>query len=184
MSDVIDAARCTVVLVDYQARLLPAIAGGADVLQQACTLADAARLLGVRVIGTEQNPAGLGHNVTDVAQRCDVIVTKRHFDACADGLVDALDPGGVRGQVIIAGCETHVCLLQTALGLLRHGRRVFVVDGACGSRRPADRALALDRLAAAGATRVALEMVLFEWMRTSDHPRFRDLLALVKAMGV
>ncbi len=180
--DAIDATRCAVVLVDYQARLLPAIHAGNDAVRHACALADAARLLGVRVVGTEQNPAGLGPNVPAIAGRCDVTVVKRHFDACADGLADALDVDGVRDQVVIAGCETHVCLLQTALGLLRQGRRLFVVDAACGSRRPADRLLALERLAAAGATRVAPEMVVFEWLRGHDHPRFREILALVKAI--
>lgn len=180
--DAIDAADCAVVLVDYQTRLLPAIHGGAEVVRHACVLADTARLLGVRVIGTEQNPAGLGANVPAIAQRCDLIVTKSHFDACADGLVERLDADGPRGQIVIAGCEAHVCLQQTALGLLRRGRRVFVVDAACGSRRPSDRALALERLATAGATRVALEMVLFEWLRSHDHPRFREVLSLVKAV--
>jgi len=180
--DAIDAARCAVVLVDYQARLMPAIHAGDDVVRHAVALADAARLLGLRVVGTEQNPGGLGPNVAAIGERCDVTLAKRHFDACADGLPGVLDANGVRDQVVIAGCETHVCLLQTALGLLRDGRRVFVVDAACGSRRPGDRMLALERLAAAGATRVALEMVLFEWLHGCDHPRFREVLALVKAM--
>jgi len=181
---VIDAAHCSVVLVDYQARLLPAIGDGERAVRAACALADVARLIGVPVIGTEQNPSGLGPNVDAVAQRCDTILTKRHFDACADGLGDLLDASGARGQVVIAGCETHVCLLQTVLGLLREGRRVFVAEAGCGSRRPADRSLALTRMAAAGATLVTLEMVFFEWLRTNDHPRFRAVLAQVKSLAV
>lgn len=178
----IAATRCALVLVDYQARLLPAIHDGAAAVRVACVLADVAHLVGVPVIGTVQNPAGLGPNVDAVAQRCDTMLTKRHFDACTDGLGDLLDASGVCEQVVIAGCEAHVCLLQTVLGLVRQGRRVFVVEAGCGSRRPADRSLALARMAAAGATRVAPEMVFFEWLRSNDHPRFRDVLAKVKAL--
>ncbi len=178
----IEAAQCTVVLVDYQERLLPAIDQGARALRAACALADVARIVGVPVIGTEQNPGGLGHNVPAVAQRCDAMLTKAHFDGCTDGLGDLIDARGVRQQVVIAGCETHVCLLQTALGLLRQGRRVFVVETGCGSRRSADRSLALTRMAAAGATLVTLEMVFFEWLRTHEHAHFREVLARVKAI--
>jgi hypothetical protein len=74
-----------------------------------------------------------------------------------------------------------VCLLQTAMGLLSAGLRVFVVADACGSRSPRDHDAALERLRAAGAAVVTLEMVVFEWLRTCDHPKFREALALVKA---
>jgi nicotinamidase-related amidase len=81
---------------------------------------------------------------------------------------------------VLAGCEAHVCLLQTALGLLEEEFDVWVVTDACGSRTERNRDAAFDRLAAAGAELVTTEMVLFEWVRTADHPRFRDVLALVK----
>ena len=83
-------------------------------------------------------------------------------------------------QVVVAGCEAHVCLLQTALGLLRAGRRVWVVAPACGSRRSADHALAMQRLSQAGATLVSSEMVLFEWLADCRHPQFKPVLQLVK----
>ena len=83
-------------------------------------------------------------------------------------------------DAVIAGCETHVCLLQTAVGLLAAGLRVFVVADACGSRTPRDHAAALERLRAAGAAIVTLEMVVFEWLQTCDHLKFREALGLVK----
>lgn len=181
-ADSLDVTRCTLVLVDYQAKLMPAIHRGAAAVRAAETLADAAHLMGLRVVGTEQNPAGLGPNVAGIRERCDVTLAKVHFDACADGLAAAIDAHGPRPEVVIAGCEAHVCLLQTSLGLLRQGRRVWVVPDACGSRRAGDHALAMQRLGEAGATRVAVEMVLFEWLRRSDHPRFRELLSRVKSL--
>ncbi len=178
----LQAERCQLVLVDYQARLLPALHEGARALAEALLLADAAQLLGVPVLGTEQNPAGLGPNAPALAQRCARTLAKTHFDACEDGLLQALDddPAG-RSEVVIAGCEAHVCLLQTALGLRRAGRTVWVVAPACASRAAADHALALQRLAAAGAQVVSTEMVIFEWLQDCRHPRFREVLTRLKA---
>ena len=180
--DAIDVNRCALVLVDYQAKLMPAIHAAEDVVRSAVLLADAARVLGILVVGTEQNPKGLGPNVEDVRIRCDATVAKTHFDACEDGLVEELDRGGTTAeQVVIAGCEAHVCLMQTTLGLLRKGRRVWVVEPACGSRRPSDHRLAMQRLGSAGATLVSPEMVLFEWLRECAHPKFKSVLQLVKS---
>lgn len=179
--DRIDAKACTLVLVDYQARLLPAIHDGAAVVANAVLLAQAAHVLGVPVIGTEQNPCGLGPNVEQVRNECAVTLAKMHFDACADGLLLALQEARPDAdQVVIAGCEAHVCMMQTALGLLRAGKRVWVVANASGSRRPNDQNAAMVRLTQAGATIVTHEMVLFEWLGNCTHPRFRDVLKLIK----
>ncbi len=189
MTHAIDPVRSVLVLVDYQSKLLPAIHGGAGAIANAARLADAARLLGIRVVGTEENPAGLGPNDPAIRSRCDATLAKRHFDACGDGLVAMLPKTGDGARfpasslhAVVAGCETHVCLLQTALGLARAGLRVFVVADACGSRSPANHAAALDRLRSAGVEVVTLEMVVFEWLRTCEHPKFREALALVKAV--
>ena len=97
--------RSVLVLVDFQQRLMPALHRGETVLREAARLADAARLLGVRVIGTEQNPGGLGPNVDAIRQRCESTIVKMHFDACEDGLLDALrgDDAGARCEVVLAG---------------------------------------------------------------------------------
>ena len=183
----IDPGHCVVVLVDYQQRLLPAIHRGAQVVAEAACLADAALALGLRVVGTEQNPDGLGPNVEALRRRCATTLPKMHFDACADGLLDMLRPpsaGASLPDVVIAGCEAHVCLLQTALGLLRAGHRVWVVASACGSRSPVDHELAMQRLRQAGAVVVSVEMVLFEWLRSCRHERFKAVLRLIKERGV
>ena len=172
-----DPDGATLVLVDYQQRLLPALHGHTAMLVQARRLAAVAQVLQLPIVGTEQNPAGLGPNVEPLRSACALTLPKRHFDACADGLLDAL-PG--RGDVVIAGCEAHVCLLQTTLGLLRAGRRVWVVAQACGSRTADNHALAMQRLHHAGAGIVSVEMVAFEALRHCDHPRFKAVLALLK----
>jgi nicotinamidase-related amidase len=178
----IDAARSALVLVDYQQRLMPAIDRGAQVVALGARLADIADELGIPVIGTEQNAAGLGPNADPIRARCDTTLPKMHFDACRDGLLGHLQRDAARpvGEVVIAGCEAHVCLLQTALGLLRAGLAVWVVAPACGSRSAEDHALAMQRLSVAGAVIVSLEMVAFEWLRTCEHARFRAVLSLLK----
>lgn len=166
------------ILVDLQHKLLPKIAGGEQVVTEAVRLARIARLLDVPVIGTEQHPAALGHNLDAVRELCDATLAKHHFDACKDGLVAQLPPA--RRHAIVAGCEAHVCVLQTCLGLLDAGLRVTVVVDAIGSRTPASRDAAIARLGAASVTCATVEMVAFEWLDSCRHPRFREALALIK----
>ena len=188
--NLIDSRRAALVLVDYQARLMPLIHNGAQALAHAVRLADIAHALALPVFGTEQNPQGLGPNADAVRQRCSTTLSKMHFDACADGLLELLrappDPpgeppaGAPVQEVVIAGCEAHVCLMQTALGLLRAGLAVWVVAPACGSRRATDHALGMERLRHAGAGIVSVEMVAFEWLRSCEHEAFRRVLTLLK----
>lgn len=86
-------------------------------------------------------------------------------------------------QICLAGIETHVCVLQTALELYSAGLRVYVAADGTGSRFESDRALGLQRLSAAGVQLVAAESVAFEWCRTAEHPRFRELSQLVRHRG-
>lgn len=189
------------VLVDYQLRLMPAIHDGPLVLANALKLAQAAQILRVPVFGTEQNPERLGPNEEALRALCQKTLAKMSFSAAEAGLVDCLRPpvrpaGGnarslpkhlqkpqaanERNTVVIAGCEAHVCLLQTALELTEQEIDVWVVTDACGSRTERNRDAAFDRLAGAGAELVTTEMVLFEWLRTADHPAFREVHALIK----
>ena len=181
--NLIDARHGALVLVDYQQRLMPAIHRGSEALAHAVRLADIAHALGLPVLGSEQNPRGLGPNEPAIRERCDSTLAKMHFDGCADGLVERLRQAcrGQIGDVVIAGCEAHVCLLQTTLGLLGAGLRVWVVAQACGSRTAENHELAMQRLRQAGAGIVSVEMVAFEWLRSCEHERFKAVLALLKA---
>lgn len=198
----LDADECQLVLVDYQARLMPVIHDNTQVLAHAMRLAKIAQLLEVPIWGTEQNPQRLGENPPELRALCRRTLAKMHFGAVADGLTDWLRPpakpaGGnarslprhlqkpaqtapERGSIVLAGCEAHVCLMQTALELLEEEFEVWVVTDACSSRTERNRDAAFDRLAGAGAELVTTEMVAFEWLRTADHHAFREVLGLVK----
>lgn len=178
MNDLCDASRSTLIIIDLQERLMPAIQDGDAVVKNALTLARAARLLDIPVVGTVQNPAGLGPNMPDVQALCGRMIEKMDFDSCAEpAFLSALDPAH---ELIVAGCEAHVCVLQTTLGLLRRKRRVRLVADAIGARRAVDKAVAIERARAAGAELVTAEMVAFEWMRSCTHPKFKDVLQLLK----
>jgi len=198
----LDASESQLVLVDFQARLMPAIFEGSQVLANAVRLAQMAQVMQVPVWGTEQNPEKLGPNAAELRGLCRKTLAKMHFSAVAEGLADWLRPpvratGGNarslpkhlqkpqvetpdRPTLVVAGCEAHVCLLQTALELIEQEFDVWVVTDACGSRTDRNRDAAFDRLASAGAELVTTEMVAFEWMRTADHPAFREVQALIK----
>ncbi|MDD0837336.1 isochorismatase family protein [Curvibacter sp. HBC61] len=198
----IDAQESQLVLVDYQTRLMPALAEGPQVLANALRLAQAAKLLQVPAWATEQNPSGLGHTPPELKALCRDTLVKMHFSACEEGLSEWLRPPAKpvqgnarslprhlqkpaqaapeRSSIVVAGCEAHVCLLQTALDLLEDEFDVWVVTDACASRTERNRDAAFDRLAGAGAELVTTEMVLFEWLRTAEHPQFKALLPLIK----
>ena len=199
----LDSEESQLVLVDYQQRLLPHIHEGDRVVANAVRLARIAQLLQVPLWATEENPDGLGGTV-DVLQPLVAgrVISKMAFDG-TEQLLPKLKPaprqqGGNarslpkhlqkaapapapgRESIVLAGCEAHVCLLQTALGLLEEELEVWVVTDACSSRSERNRDAAFDRLAGAGAELVTTEMVAFEWLRGADHPRFKDVLSIVK----
>ena len=199
----LDASESQLVLVDYQERLMPAIFEGPAALANALRLAQIAQLMEVPVWGTEQNPSRLGGNDPALRALCQKTLAKMHFSAAEEGLGEWLRPpakpqqGGnarslpkhlqkpalqapERGTIVIAGCEAHVCLMQTALDLIEDEFEVWVVTDACSSRTERNRDAAFDRLAGAGAELVTTEMVLFEWLRSCEHEAFKDMLALVK----
>ncbi|MEY3475231.1 MAG: hypothetical protein RL087_1689 [Pseudomonadota bacterium] len=206
----LDADESQLLLIDYQEKLMPVIHGGAEVVANAVRLGRIAQLLQVPVMGTEQNPQRLGANLPEIKALCSRTLAKMHFSAVPDGLLPLLRPpapaqrggnarslprhlqrpaqGGHAAQgtaegrqtLVLAGCEAHVCLLQTALDLLEEEFEVWVVTDACSSRTERNRDAAFDRLAAAGAELVTTEMVAFEWLRAADHPAFREVLPLIK----
>ncbi len=199
----LDASQSQLVLVDYQSQLMPEIFDRALVLGNAVRLAKIAQLLQVPVWGTEQSPAKLGPNLAEIKSLCGRTLVKQHFNAVEDGLEEWLRPAPkapvgnarslprhlqkppaslpAREQIVLAGCEAHVCLLQTALALLETDFEVWVVVDACSSRSERNRDAAFDRLASAGAELVSTEMVAFEWLRSADHPAFSAVLKLIKA---
>lgn len=172
-------ARSALIVIDFQARLMPDIVEGGAAVANARRLLRAAELLDVPVVYTEQNPKGLGGTVAELAPAATArVVSKMTFDAWRSDEMRAAIPDGA--ELVVTGCEAHVCVLQSVLGFLGAGRRVHVVRDAIASRRVENRDAALARMARHGAEIVTTEMVAFEWLGSSEHARFRDVLALIK----
>ncbi len=170
-------------VIDMQARLVPATAGHAVAVGNCRRLLQAAARLDVPVLAAELNPAGLGATVPGLRRLIpgDAVFEKTHFSCVADAdwraRIDALG----REIVVVAGMEAHVCVLQTVLELAESGRRPALVADAVASRSEGDRTAALERCRANGVEVVTTEMVIFEWLRRPDGAAFRDLLPLIKA---
>jgi nicotinamidase-related amidase len=188
------------VLMDYQTRLMPAMHDAAATIANACRLVRFARAVGVPVWGIEQAPQNLGPMVPELAGQFDKTLWKTSFSGAevlglvlfpppkaASGNARSLPkhlqkpaaPPATRNTVVIAGCEAHICLLQTALELLDQDMDVWVVTDACTSRTERSRDAAFDRLAANGAELITAEMVAFEWLRDSEHVCFKEIQALI-----
>lgn len=177
----IEHARSLLLLVDLQEKLMPAMVGPANLGRQIGILLAAARELAVPVVTSEQYPAGLGPTVAEIGGKLhpDEVFAKTEFSCYANPtLRRRLEAGG--DQVILAGIEAHVCVLQTALELVAAGRRVFVVGDAVSSRQADSKTIALQRLAGSGAMIVTTEMVVFEWLRRADRPEFKPVSRLIR----
>ena len=167
----------SLLIVDVQDRLTPVMTDPRRVIHACGLLIRFARRLGVPITASEQYPKGLGPTVVDLREAFEPgeVFAKTHF-SCADdpalsGRLTALQ----KPQIVIAGIEAHVCVLQTALDLRALDCEVFVVADACASRRAESEVWAWERLRAAGVGVVSLEMALFEWLRQAGTEEFKEL---------
>jgi nicotinamidase-related amidase len=170
------AADSALVIIDVQERLAAVMPSREALLRGAGILLEAAARLAVPVIYTEQYPKGLGPTAPELLAKLPagaVRVEKTAFSACGALPLE-------RHQVVLAGMETHVCVLQTALELAAAGHEVFVAADAVTSRAEANHVGALARMHAAGVIVTNTESVLFEWMRESTHPQFREISKLIR----
>jgi nicotinamidase-related amidase len=180
-----DAKKSTLLLVDMQARLLPAMSGGAEAEAKCMILLKAAKALDVPVTVSEQYPKGLGHTVPGLRQEIGnaPVFEKLAFSCWRDPAIKKHMIGHHekgRPLVILAGIEAHVCVLQTAADLSAMGFGVFAVADAMASRTPLSRQMALERMRENGVSIVNTEMMVFELLGQAGTPEFKALSALVR----
>jgi nicotinamidase-related amidase len=168
---VISRENSALLVVDFRSRLMPAIEDGVSVVANTRRLLDAATMFQIPVLFTEQNAAGLGGTVPELGATPSSIAQKMTFDACrAAGVLEALPE---RRDIIVSGCEAHVRVLQSVMGLLRPDRRVVLVRDAPGSRRSDSKETAIRRMERDGADVVTTEMAVFERLGTAEDTRLR-----------
>jgi nicotinamidase-related amidase len=179
--ELLSRAKSRLLIVDVQEKLIPAIPVAEQLIANCRKLMDGAMALGIPMSGTEQYPRGLGSTVPTLAEPLGKLPEKLRF-SCAEVLnwsPAGMDPDG-RDQVIVAGMEAHVCVLQTALDLLSLGFRVYVPADAVASRKKLDWKIALDRMASQGAVITTTESVLFECCEVAGTPEFKTISRLIK----
>ncbi|HXY33623.1 MAG TPA: isochorismatase family protein [Planctomycetaceae bacterium] len=178
--ELLSAASSRLVIVDVQEKLLPPIPNAGRLVHNCRRLLDGAKILGVPVFGTEQYPQGLGPTTAELATRMGPRLDKVIF-SCAPALAwgQAADVADNREQIVVAGMETHVCVMQTVLDLIAGGFRVYVPVDAVGSRGELDARIALERMSASGATLTTVESLLFEWCEKAGTPEFKQIQKLI-----
>jgi nicotinamidase-related amidase len=183
----LEPASSLLLVVDVQEKLAAAMPPDAleRLVRNACILLEAARLLGVRVVATEQYPKGLGPTVPRVAEKLAALsvapLDKLDFSALDDARVAHAVTSPVRPRsVVVVGMESHVCVFQSARDLAARGYATYVVDDAVASRREENRVAGLRLAERAGATRTVTETVVFDWVRRAEGAVFKQVSALVR----
>ncbi|WP_240928062.1 hydrolase [Thalassoroseus pseudoceratinae] len=179
--ELLSVGRSRLLIVDVQEKFVPHISGAARVIEGCRRLLTGAKILDVPAVATEQYPKGLGPTVSPLADFFEDRPDKLRFSA-AELLPWSLneDDEQTRDQIVIAGIETHICILQTAFDLMERGLRVFIVADAVSSRSTTHHELALKRLRDGGAVITTTESVLFEWCEVAGTDTFKQISQLVR----
>ena len=170
-----------VLVIDIQERLLPALSQAEAFSAAAVRFIEGCRLLGGPLLLTEQYPKGLGAPIEPVSRACaDALrFEKTRFSAYTPEVAAAIAQKQPENIVLI-GCETHICVLQTALDLLAQGVRVYALEDALTSRTEANKANGLRQMQAAGAIVSNSESVLFQFLGDAKHPQFKAISKLIQ----
>ena len=177
MSGLLKASDSLLLIIDVQERLAPHVHEQDRVIECCEWLMGVAEVVGVPIMATEHYPEGIGHTITRLKNRLppEAILEKDHFSGVSEPACSARINDIGRNQMVIAGMEAHVCVMQTAIELNESGKSVFVVAEGVSSRKPEDAARAVERMRRNGVEIVTREMVLFEWAHRGPNEQFREL---------
>lgn len=182
----LEADKAVLVVIDIQERLVTAMPQKVygRMLETVSMLVQAAKLLNVPIVTTEQYPKGIGHTVAELSDACsDKVVEKVSFGCCGEpNFLATLKETG-RSQVVIVGMEAHVCVYQTVLGLLEGGYHVHLLSDAICSRNKTDYFCGVANASQAGAVVSTAETALFQMLKESTHEQFKAVSKLVKERG-
>ena len=178
----LDIQQCCLTVVDVQGKLAQLMHGREALFKNIPILVRAAKILEIPILWCQQCPDALGPTVPEIAQLLagNEPINKSAFSCCGDEQFNARFKDLARNQIVLCGIETHVCIYQTAVDLLRQGFNVNVIADAVSSRILENKQIAINRLAAEGAKISCTEMALFELLKTAEHPKFRQIAKLIK----
>jgi nicotinamidase-related amidase len=180
----LEAEHCALIVVDMQDKLLPPIWEKERLVRNVQLLIRLAGILKMPALVTTQYAKGLGNTVPEIASLLpgSPAIDKLMFSCFGSDVFCSLLKRlpGQRTTVLLCGMETHICVMQTALGALREGYLVHVASDAVSSRTELNWRIGLDRMRAAGAILSSTEMMIYELLRSSGAPAFRELLPYLK----
>lgn len=178
----LDAAKCCLVIIDVQGKLAQLVHDRERLIGNIGVLIKIAKALEIPIIHCEQNPKALGSTVEELESLLagNQAIAKFSFSCCGNDDFNNAIAGAGRGQVILCGIESHVCVYQTAIDLLGKGLEVYVVADAVSSRTKENKDLSLGRMASEGVKLSSTEMSMFELLKTSKHEKFKELARLIK----
>jgi nicotinamidase-related amidase len=178
----LDPRRTAVVVIDLQEKLLPAVVERESVVRNSLLLLRLARALDLPVVLTTQYARGLGPTIPEVLHEAGVApLDKVSFGCFGDEAFVARLRSLERGQLVVAGVESHICVAQTVLGALGAGYEVHVASDAVSSRTAGNRQVGLARMEGAGALLSSAEMAVYELLGRSDSAAFKAMLPFLKA---
>lgn len=182
----LDIEKSALVIIDIQERLVMASKYGQETADNMTKIAKAANILSIPTVVTEQYPKGLGTTLPQLQAaltQSAFKTEKASFSAMLEPAfaqkIQELKSAGI-SQIVIGGIETHICVLQTAADLIKECFDVYVVKDACASRNKSEYKTGLAMLKQYGAKITCTEITLFEWLKTSKHPNFKEIQALIK----
>ena len=178
----LDIQDCRLVVVDVQGKLAQLMYSRDALFKNIQILIGAARILEIPILWCQQCPDALGPTVPEIAQLLadNEPINKSAFSCCGAEQFNSKLNKLARNQIVLCGIETHVCIYQTAVDLLRKGFEVHIIADAVSSRTLENKQIALQRMAAEHANISCTEMALFELLRTAEHPQFRQIAKLIK----
>lgn len=180
----LDAGQCALVVIDIQEKLLPAMANREELVRNSQVLIRLAGVLKIPVLLTTQYARGLGATVPEIAELLPDVqpIDKTDFSCFGrEEFRTAIhDLPGDRTTVLLCGIESHICVMQTALGALDNGYMVHVASDAVSSRTERNWRLGLDRMESAGCVISSTEMMMYELLRRSGTAQFKEMLQYIK----
>lgn len=181
----LDVDKSFLLVIDMQAKLLPAMKDADTVKANTLRLIKAANMMNVPVLVSEHCANKIGPTIADIVELVDqdCILQKVHFSVIDEPDCKRSMANLGRSQALVCGIETHVCVLQTCLGLIRDGYQSFMACDAAGSRKNQDRDMGVSRMRQNGVEIVTTEMVIFEWLKRADTDTFKQMLPVIRDMA-
>lgn len=175
----LDTNNSILVIIDIQEKLVKAASNGEKTIINTSKISQAAQILSIPVIITEQYPKGLGATVESITGSDAFIMEKSSFSAFKEPEFEQKIKSLNRKQVILCGIEAHICVLQTAIDLYKNGYEVYVLKDCVSSRSEEEQNSGLELLKQYGIKVITVEIALFQWLKSSKHPQFKDIQKLI-----